>query len=62
VRLVERLNIFDDIAIEARREEKSESEASIADTIAHQLTRSIEENGMKTQSSSKNSRNSSATP
>ena len=43
VRLVEPLNIFDDIAIEARREEKTESEASIADTIAHQLTRSIEE-------------------
>ena len=43
VRLVKPLNIFDDIAIEARREEKTESEASIADTIAHQLTRSIEE-------------------
>jgi type I restriction enzyme R subunit len=43
VRLVEPLNIFDDIAIEARREEKLESEASIADTIAHQLTKSIEE-------------------
>ena len=43
VNLVEPLNIFDDIAIEARRKEKSEFDASIADTIAHQLTRSIEE-------------------
>lgn len=43
VRLVEPLNIFDDIAIEARRTEKTESDASIADTIAHQLTRAIEE-------------------
>lgn len=43
VTLVEPLNIFDDIAIEARRAEKKESDASIADTIAHRLTRSIEE-------------------
>jgi len=43
VKLVEPLNIFDDIAIETRRNEKAESDASIADTIAHQLTRSIEE-------------------
>jgi type I restriction enzyme, R subunit len=43
VNLVEPLNIFDDIAIEARRKEKAETDASIADTIAHQLTRSIEE-------------------
>lgn len=43
VTLVEPLNIFDDIAIEARRSEQTETDASIADTIAHQLTRSIEE-------------------
>jgi type I restriction enzyme, R subunit len=43
VTLVEPLNIFDDIAIEGRRQEKTESDASVADTIAHQLTRSIEE-------------------
>lgn len=43
VNLVEPLNIFDDIAIEARRKEKKESDASIADTIAHQVARSIEE-------------------
>lgn len=43
VNLVEPLNIFDDLAIDARRKEKAESDASIADTIAHQLTRSIEE-------------------
>jgi type I restriction enzyme, R subunit len=43
VNLVEPLNIFDDIAIEARRKEKAQSDASIADTIAHQLTHSIEE-------------------
>jgi type I restriction enzyme R subunit len=43
VTLVEPLNIFDDIAIEERRQEKTESDASVADTIAHQLTRSIEE-------------------
>lgn len=43
VTLVEPLNIFDDIAIEARRTEKKETDASIADTIAHRLTRSIEE-------------------
>ena len=43
VNLVEPLNIFDDIAIEARRKDKTQSDASIADTIAHQLTRSIEE-------------------
>ncbi|MBX4887989.1 type I restriction endonuclease subunit R [Rhizobium bangladeshense] len=43
VTLVEPLNIFDDIAIEARRTEQTETDASIADTIAHQLTRSIEE-------------------
>jgi type I restriction enzyme, R subunit len=43
VTLVEPLNIFDDIAIEARRVGKKESDASIADTIAHRLTRSIEE-------------------
>jgi type I restriction enzyme R subunit len=43
VTLVEPLNIFDDVAIEARRAGKSETDASIADTIAHRLTRSIEE-------------------
>ena len=43
ITMVEPLNIFDDIAIEARRTEAVESDASIADTIAHQLTRSIEE-------------------
>jgi type I restriction enzyme R subunit len=43
VTLVEPLNIFDDIAIEARRSEQTETDASIADTIAHQLTRAIEE-------------------
>jgi len=43
VGVVEPLNIFDDIAIEARRKDKVETDASIADTIAHQLTRSIEE-------------------
>lgn len=43
VTLVEPLNIFDDIAIEGRRQEKTENDASVADTIAHQLTRSIEE-------------------
>ena len=43
VTLVEPLNIFDDIAIETRRKEKTETDASIADTIAHRLTRSIEE-------------------
>jgi type I restriction enzyme R subunit len=43
VTLVEPVNIFDDIAIEARRADKSETDASIADTIAHRLTRSIEE-------------------
>ncbi|MCO6185222.1 type I restriction enzyme endonuclease domain-containing protein [Rhizobium sp. L1K21] len=43
VQLVEPLNIFDDIAIDERRAEKQETDASIADTIAHQLTRSIEE-------------------
>jgi type I restriction enzyme R subunit len=43
VTIVEPLNIFDDIAIEERRQEKTESDASVADTIAHQLTRSIEE-------------------
>lgn len=43
VTLVEPLNIFNDVAIEERRQEKTESDASIADTIAHQLTRSIEE-------------------
>jgi type I restriction enzyme R subunit len=43
VRLVEPLNIFDDIAIEARRTNNAETDASIADTIAHQLTRSIKE-------------------
>ena len=43
IQLVKPLNIFDDIAIEARRSEKTETDASIADTIAHQLTRSIEE-------------------
>ena len=40
---VEPLNIFDDIVIEARRKEKVETDASIADTIAHQLIRSIED-------------------
>jgi len=43
VTLVEPLNIFDDVAIETRRAEKAETDASIADTIAHRLTRSIEE-------------------
>lgn len=43
VQLVEPLNIFDDMAIDARRTESRESDASIADTIAHQLTRTIEE-------------------
>jgi len=43
VTLVEPLNIFDDIGIEARRAAKTETDASIADTIAHRLTRSIEE-------------------
>jgi type I restriction enzyme R subunit len=43
VTLVQPLNIFDDIAIDARRDEKVESDASLADTIAHQLTHSIEE-------------------
>jgi type I restriction enzyme R subunit len=43
ISLVEPLNIFDDVAIEERRREKRESDASVADTIAHQLTRSIEE-------------------
>lgn len=43
VKLIEPLNIFDDISIESRRTEKAESDASLADTIAHQLTRSIEE-------------------
>jgi type I restriction enzyme R subunit len=43
VKLVEPLNIFDDMAIEARRKDKAQTDASIADTIAHQLTRSIEE-------------------
>ena len=43
VNLVEPLNIFDDIAIEGRRSEGKETDASIADTIAHQLTRAIEE-------------------
>jgi type I restriction enzyme, R subunit len=43
VGIVQPLNIFDDIAIEARRKEKVETDASIADTIAHQLSRSIEE-------------------
>ncbi|MFZ1085664.1 MAG: HsdR family type I site-specific deoxyribonuclease [Terracidiphilus sp.] len=43
VNIVEPLNIFDDIAIEERRAAKAETDASLADTIAHQLTRSIEE-------------------
>lgn len=43
VQLVEPLNIFDDLAIESRREEGGETDASIADTIAHQLTETIEE-------------------
>ena len=43
VTIVQPLNIFDDIAIEARRKKKSEPMRSIADTIAHSLTRSIEE-------------------
>ena len=43
VTIVKELNIFDDTAIEARRAEKTETDASIADTIAHQLTRSIQE-------------------
>lgn len=43
VNLVQPLHIFDDLAIEARRAAKSESDASLADTIAHQLTHSIEE-------------------
>jgi type I restriction enzyme, R subunit len=40
VTLVPPLNIFDDIEIESRR--NAETDASIADTIAHRLTRSIE--------------------
>ena len=43
VTIVDPLNIFDDIRIEARRADRAETDASIADTIAHQLTRSIEE-------------------
>ena len=43
VKLIEPLNIFDDVSIDARRVDKAESDASLADTIAHQLTRSIEE-------------------
>jgi type I restriction enzyme R subunit len=43
VTIVKPLNIFDDIEIEARRKKKTESDASIADTIAHKLTRTIEE-------------------
>lgn len=43
VQLVEPLNIFDDLAIEGRRAAGSQSDASIADTIAHQLTETIEE-------------------
>lgn len=43
VSLVEPLNIFDDLAIDARRQTARETDASIADTIAHQLTRAIEE-------------------
>jgi type I restriction enzyme R subunit len=43
ISLVEPLNIFDDIGIDARRTAKMETDASLADTIAHQLTRSIEE-------------------
>src|SRR5258707_395570 len=35
--------MFDDTAMEPRRHERTESDGSIADTIAHQLTRSIEE-------------------
>jgi type I restriction enzyme R subunit len=42
-KLVDPLNIFDDVAIEARRKDRAETDASLADTIAHQLTRSIEE-------------------
>ena len=43
VTIVKPLNIFDDIEIEARRKDRTESDASIADTIAHKLTHSIEE-------------------
>jgi len=43
VKIVEPLNIFDDISIDAKRKKKSETDASVADTIAHQLTRSMEE-------------------
>jgi type I restriction enzyme R subunit len=43
VKIVEPLNIFDDISIDAKRKIKSETDASVADTIAHQLTRSMEE-------------------
>ncbi|CAD5272947.1 Type I restriction enzyme R Protein [Bosea sp. 62] len=43
IQLVEPLNIFDDLAIEVRRNSKKETDASIADTIAHQLTRIVEE-------------------
>lgn len=43
VEVIQPLNIFDDIAVERRRQEGRESDASIADMIAHQLTRSIEE-------------------
>lgn len=43
VKIVEPLNIFDDISIDAKRKKKTETDASVADTIAHQLTRSMEE-------------------
>ncbi len=43
VQLVEPLNIFDDLAIKGRRATGSQSDASIADMIAHQLTETIEE-------------------
>ena len=56
VGIVEPLNIFDDIVIEARRKEKVETDASIADTIAHQLTRPLKRSGTKTRFSSRNSR------
>jgi type I restriction enzyme R subunit len=43
IMLVEPINIFDDIKIDERRIAKIETDASIADTIAHQMARSIEE-------------------
>lgn len=43
LKIVEPINIFDDTLIEARRAKNTETDASIADTITHELTRAIEE-------------------